>query len=214
MKQAKSQHLLRLLLVDFDGVMSNGKFYNTTLPEERSVARQAVAHIFSRENSKRLDDWMRGRYSFRQLHREIEQRTGIQADRLDALLIESVRRMPLNQPMLTFIKQLRQKGVIVSLFTNNMDIFDTVSRTFHQLDDHFDYIYSSSAHQRLKLEDNYMLTKASRDASANIGEIALVDDSQYSYDVATSFGVPTFLYTHYTDSQPAFEKWLSRKYTV
>lgn len=199
MKQVKPQ--LKLLLVDFDGVMSNGRFYNTTLPEEKSIAQQAVAHIFTRGNKNMLDSWMRGHYSFRQLHKEIEEKTGIHADELDKLLIESVQRMPLNQPMLSFIKQLRRKGIIVSLFTNNMDIFDTVSRTFYRLDDHFDYVYSSSAHNRLKLEDNYLLTKASKDASVNIGEIALVDDSQHSYDAATSFGVQTFLYAHYTGSQ-------------
>jgi len=122
--------------------------------------------------------------------------------------------MPLNQSMLSFVQRLRKAGVVVSLFTNNMDIFDTISRFHHKLDDHFDYIYSSSAYGQLKLENDVLIRKACQDAQADKDHTAFVDDSLSSFEAATQYGILTFLYADYDASQTAFEEWLLHKFSI
>lgn len=204
---------LALLLVDFDGVMSNGRFYNSTDVSEQEMGKKAVENIFTTENTQILNEWMRGKRSYKEMHDFVESRTDINARELDNLLEESVKRMPINQPLLRCIENLRKNGVTVSLFTNNMDIFDTVSRFHHELDNHFDHIYSSSAYGQLKLEDDVLLTRAMQEAGTDAEHTAFVDDAQSSHDAATGFGVATFIYKDYEDSQKGFEQWLEENYT-
>ncbi len=203
---------LKMLLVDFDGVMSNGRFYHSDIVAEKEMASSAAQAVFTAENSELLNDWMRGKVSYQDIHTLVEQKTGIKAENLDRLLQDSVKRMSMNHRMLTFTGKLRKKGVIVSLFTNNMDIFDSVSRWHHELDAYFDFIYSSSAYGQLKLENDTLLNRALDDAKAAKSEVAFVDDSRVAYDAATSFGISTFLYQDYTDSQAAFEAWIEKEY--
>ncbi len=203
---------LRLLLVDFDGVMSNGRFYHSEDKAEQHIGSQVVQNIFTSENTEILDDWMRGKRSYQEMHDMVEQKTGLDARKLDTLLEASVKRMPLNQPLIRFITKLRSFGVQASLFTNNMDIFDIVSRAHHHLDTHFDHIYSSSEFGQLKLENDQLLKRALHDAQTTMSHTAFVDDSQSSYDAATKYGVHTFLYKDYAASQADFEQWLSRSF--
>lgn len=134
-------------------------------------------------------------------------KNGIDANKLDELLVASVKRMSLNQSMLKFTQNLREQGVVISLFTNNMDIFDRVSRYHHQLDDYFDFIYSSSAYGQLKFETDAIILKACIDADVGMGDLMLVDDSPVSYETARKLDIPAFPYTDYTASQQPFETW-------
>jgi len=208
------RHQLKLLLVDFDGVMSNGRFYNAEDEEQAKMGVQAVQHIFAPGNSELLNDWMRGKLSYQSLHDLVEKKAGLSARQLDALLEESVKRMSLNQALLRYIGQLRSNGVVVSLFTNNMDVFDKVSRAHHKLDTYFDHIYSSSEQGQLKLEDDTLLLRVIQDAGTGIAHTAFVDDSTSSYEAATSYGVATCLYKDYTYSQKLFEAWLHKQFII
>lgn len=204
------KHKLQLLLVDFDGVMSNGRFYHSEDKAEKEMGNQAIQNIFTPKNTNLLNDWMRGACSYGEVHDLVEQETGIDARKLDELLESSVKRMSLNVALLSFIAKLRASGVRVSLFTNNMDIFDLISRSYHNLDEYFDFIYSSSKFGQLKLENENLLQRAIKDAKAHKRDTAFVDDSQLSYIAATGYGIDTFLYSNYDASQTEFEEWLSR----
>lgn len=87
---------LKLLLVDFDGVMSNDRFYNGSTETETQLGAQAIKHIFTSENIELLNDWMRGGISYQKLHDIIQSRSGIDARKLDSLLEASVQRMSIN----------------------------------------------------------------------------------------------------------------------
>jgi FMN phosphatase YigB (HAD superfamily) len=212
-KSDKTKKQLSLLLVDFDGVLSNGRFYYVPDQIRKEIGKAASEIIFSRENADLVDGWMRGEYHFKDVHDEVERQAGIDARLLDRILEESIGHMPLNPSLLRFVATLRSQGVVVSLFTNNMDIFDVISVRQHRLREHFDYIYSSSLHGQLKLENEVLLRKAASEAGAPLDTVVLVDDSPQSFTRATDYGVATFLYDQYEASQPAFETWLKRGYT-
>lgn len=203
---------LKLLLVDFDGVLSDGRFYYSPDPVQKELGDTAANVIFNAETDELVRQWMKGEYSYSDMHDIVERQTGVDARQLDRLLRESVKHMLLNHPLLSFIASLRSGGVAVSLFTNNMDIFDTVSRAHHQLDEHFDYIYSSSQYGQLKFENDILLQTAMRESGVEKEGIALVDDSRNSFKMATKYGIGVFLYDKYEESQPAFERWLEKGY--
>lgn len=209
----KTKKQLKLLLVDFDGVLSNGRFYHVPDQTRKEIGRAASEIIFDKENTALVDGWMRGEYGFKDVHDEVERRAGIDARLLDGLLEESIGHMSLNPSLLRFVATLRSRGVVVSLFTNNMDIFDVVSVRQHRLREHFDHIYSSSLHGQLKLENEVLLREAAGEVGASLDAVVLVDDSSQSFARATGYGVATFLYDQYEASQPAFETWLERGYT-
>jgi FMN phosphatase YigB (HAD superfamily) len=205
---------LQLLLVDFDGVLSNGRFYTSQIQQQRQLGLKVAQTIFAPRNQKLLNDWMRGDLTYHDVHDSVAASIGADARQLDRLLEDSVKRMPLNEPLLQFIGKLRSRGIRVSLLTNNMDIFDLVARAHHNLDTHFDHIYSSSAHGQLKLENDALITRAMQEAAADIRQTALVDDSTVSYELATGYGVSTFLYQDYLNSQADFEHWLEATYAI
>ncbi|NCD00432.1 MAG: hypothetical protein EOL95_12135 [Bacteroidia bacterium] len=205
---------LGLLLVDFDGVMSNSRFYETDALEDREFSDKAKEFIFSQENTVVLNSWMRGAICYQEVHRLAEQAKGLSAKRLDHLLHQSVINMDLNKLMLSYVKYLRENGVTVGLFTNNMDVFDSISRYHFNLDKYFNHIYSSSAYGQLKLENDTIIRKVIDDTHVHIDEVALVDDSQSSFDTATKYGIATFLYRNYKESQVEFETWIEKNYSL
>jgi FMN phosphatase YigB (HAD superfamily) len=209
------KHKLRLLLVDFDGVMSTGRFYQTNNDDDTQLGRMVGNEIFANSaNHELVRDWMCGRLSYQHVHSVIAKELNVEARLLDELLVKSVKAMTMSRQMIDYIQALRQRGVVVSLFTDNMDIFDQVAIAYHKLHNYFDYIYSSSTHGSLKLEDMTLLEKAMRDAGVKAPvELALVDDAPHNCQRVEEYGGRTFLYPNGDTAQAAFESWLTSTYT-
>lgn len=200
--------MIKLLLVDFDGVMSQGRFY-VGHPEAYTREFSHLQKVLFQENrDDLLKRWMRGKIDFRTLHRQIAQEVGIDPAIYDVALIESVRRMQLNERMLKTVQEVRATDVQVALFTDNMDIFDEVSVDHHKLADYFDAIYSSSQHGKMKVEDDSLFMRACREFSVEPMDVALVDDSRTSTEAVKGFGGYAFLYESYIDSHLEFTRWL------
>lgn len=200
--------MIKLLLVDFDGVMSTGRFYADYPVEYKEEFDHLLQSLFMSGEDSPLDDWMRGRIDYQTLHKHIAQKIKADPSHYDAALIESITRMKINQHMLYTVRKLRNAGIKVALFTNNMDIFDTFSVRHHQLQDHFDAIYSSSQHGKLKTEDDTLFAKACKEMAVRPDQVGLVDDSRDPIKSVAEFGGHTFLYENYTESHSAFEAWL------
>lgn len=200
--------MIKLLLIDFDGVMSKSKFYDSYPQEYKKEFEVLLKKLFMTPESDMLDSWMRGSTGYRSLHAEIANDPTI-ASVYDEALLKSVTTMQLNQQMLDSVRRVRNSGVKVALFTNNMDVFDDVTVKHFNLADQFDAIYSSSQHGKLKFEDNTLFAKAASDAGAMPHEVALVDDSISSVEAMKQLdGIP-FHYKNYTEDHPQFELWIS-----
>ncbi|HEU5121962.1 MAG TPA: HAD family hydrolase [Candidatus Saccharimonadales bacterium] len=203
---------LKLLLVDFDGVTSNGRFYRSSIESEKHLGKAAADYIFAPRNSELVRKWMRGELTYDQVHDIVENEVGIDARLLDNILERSIEYMPINRPLLNLVETLRTNGVTVGLFTDNMDVFDKISTAHHMLNKRFDAIYSSSKYGQLKLENETLLHTAIEEAGAELESTALVDDSPRSYNRARQYGLATYLYGDYEQSQKEFEAWLKQNY--
>lgn len=201
--------MIKLLLVDFDGVMSIDKFYADhpkKFEEEFAHLRSA---LFMNPEDNLLDEWMRGRLAYHELHKKIAEKKHINPAIYDAALIKSIAAMKLNRHMLDTVRKLRASGVKVVLFTNNMDIFNDVTVDLFGLGELFDDIYNSSDHGKLKFEDDSLFKRALSEAGVQADEAALVDDSTHSIESMHALGGQAFHYVDYTESHPAFEEWLA-----
>jgi FMN phosphatase YigB (HAD superfamily) len=196
----------KVLLVDFDGVVSNGRFYESTLSESADHALFIQKHLFSPENEQLIREWMRGKRSYEEIHEMIRQDLDLPRDVLDRLLVQSVKEFTLNTALLQHIARLRKNDWSVYLYTDNMDIFDRVSVSHFGLDRHFDAIYSSSAYGYLKFENDRLLTILKTEQGITQEPIYLVDDK--IHQVALDAGLHFF---HYKDwsMQNTFEQWIA-----
>lgn len=186
--------MIKLLLVDFDGVMSQGRFY-TGHPE---AYKQEFAYLqkvlFEENRDNLLNHWMRGKIDFRTLHARIAGEIDVDPAIYDTALIESVKHMQLNTHMLETVRKVRAAGVQAALFTDNMDIFDEVSVPHHKLANQFDAIYSSSQYGKLKVEDDSLFIRICKEHLAKPSEAALVDDSLKPTEALNRLGGQAFLY--------------------
>lgn len=196
-----------VLLVDFDGVLSNGKFYESISRKNNGLTRHIQSYLFSPERDELVKEWMRGKYSYEQIHQIASKDIQVQEDELNQLLARSVKEFTLNMPLLDHIARLRKNEWSVYLYTDNMDIFDRVSVPYFDLEERFDAIYSSSDYGHLKFEDASLLSILKNEQAITQETIYLVDDKVHQE--AIKAGVYSF---HYTDwsLQSDFEKWLGQ----
>ena len=191
-----------VLLVDFDGVVSNGKFYDG---QDMTLARKVQQYLFSPQQSNFVRDWMRGIYSYEVVNQKVGDTMGLTADVLNDLLEQSVKEFQLNNPLLHFVAKLRQSEWLVYLYTDNMDIFDRVTVSYFDLGKYFDAIYSSSAYGTLKFEDSSLFTRLKSEQNINNGRFYLVDDKIPA--IVEELGIKPFHYKDWSD-QGEFEQWL------
>lgn len=199
--------MIKLLLVDFDGVMSKSKFYDSYPQEYKKEFGILLKQLFMSPESGLLDSWMRGSIGYKDLHAKIADNPTV-ASVYDETLLNSITAMQLNREMLDTVRRVRDSGVKVALFTNNMDVFDDITVKHFNLVNHFDAIYSSSQHGKLKFEDDTLFVKAASNAGATPSEVALVDDSMSSIEAMKQLGGVSFHYKDYTENHPQFESWI------
>ena len=199
--------MIKLLLVDFDGVMTKSKFYDAYPQKNKKEFDTLLKQLFMSQESDLLDPWMRGQIGYKEMHAKIADNPKI-ASIYDEALLQSIVTMQLNQKMLDTVRRVRDSGIKVALFTNNMDVFDTITVKYFNLSEHFDAIYSSSQHGKLKFEDGTTFIKAASSVGATASEIALVDDSVDSINAMKQLGGAAFHYKNYTEDHAQFESWI------
>jgi FMN phosphatase YigB (HAD superfamily) len=199
--------VIKILLVDFDGVMSKSKFYDGYPEEYEKEFSNLLKQLFESSESGLRDSWMRGAVRYSDVHAAIANDPKI-ASIYDEVLVESVKNIKLNQTMLRTVCRVRDAGVRVALFTDNMDVFDDIAVGHFRLLDHFDAVYSSSQHGKLKFEDDSLFRKAASSVDANPEEVALVDDSTRSMNAMEQLGGKWFHYANYDRDHPLFEAWI------
>lgn len=170
--------MLKTILFDFDGVLSNGRFYSTLAKSNPKAYAKITKAIFGKHNQKVVRTWMRGKISFEQLHRRFTKEIGIPVSLLNRALIDSVIKIKLNQNLMTFVTEARSRNITTAIFTDNMDIFDNLFVPYNDLQSKFDYIFSSSTEGRLKLDDKALfLRNVLKKVGSKPENTLLVDDS-------------------------------------
>lgn len=195
----------KTLLVDFDGVISNGKFYDSKVLGRNELSQTVQRYLFAPDQDALIQDWMRGVRTYQEVHEQVSAALDIPLHELDTFLEQSVKEFVFNHSLLDYIDTLRRTGWKVYLYTDNMDIFDKLTVPYHGLQEYFDAIYSSSAYGCLKFEDPTLFSLLKQEQGISHQQVYLVDDKVHS--LALQLGIKAFQYDDWS-RQKEFETWL------
>jgi FMN phosphatase YigB (HAD superfamily) len=204
---------LSLILFDFDGVLSDGRFYSELKDTHPDIHEKIIELLFSKENWPQISEWMRGNLSYEEIHNSISQKIGKEADWLNAALVESVKNMPLNEDLVNFTTNVKKLGIKTAVFTDNMDVFDRVFVEHSNLLNTFDHVFSSSDFGALKLDDGAKFFKHALSTSdCTNGDFLFLDDSIKIKDLTESLGGTFYNYNIYNSKHDEFEEWFKQTY--
>lgn len=138
----------KVIFIDWDGTVSNSRFWHRWIGTERYELIQRV--LFTKEQDL-LNDWMTGFVSFATVLKYVESQTGIPYKELEEELIYSSEHMDfINPKTIELISKLRNKGVKAVIATDNMDVFRHWTVPALQLEQLFDGILVSDTRGALK----------------------------------------------------------------
>lgn len=183
-----------MVLFDFDGVLSKSRFYTTI--KDNKLKEKVRNKIFSKDYWPIVSDWMRGKLSYQQIHRDIAPELNIQSQLLDQELINSAKLVKIDKNLVRFALELKKNHVKTAIFTDNMDVFDQIIVKHNNLDRLFDLIISSSAYGALKTDNSgELLKKVIKEQDLRPEEVLLVDDSENIGKIMKSIGGSFYLFS-------------------
>ncbi len=183
------------ILFDFDGVLCRDRFYTHTLiPEYQSIVDWIQKHIFG--DAELCARWMRGEIDSRGINNTIATACGVESGWLHTQFLESVRKMKLDEQVVSLVKELKIKGIKVGLVTNNMDVFSEITVANHKLSKLFEVIVNSSDYGMLK-KDNYgeLFDVVLAQLNEDVQNTLMIDDSSAVVELYRKKGGEGFLYT-------------------
>jgi FMN phosphatase YigB (HAD superfamily) len=193
----------RVVLFDFDGVLSRGYFYSGLKKDAPLVYNFIEENVFGSLSGK-MDQWMKGQLTWVQINQLIAQETEFDEQKLYEHLVGSIRRMKIEQRLLELSSQLQEKGVKVGLVTDNMDIFNEVTIQHHKLAEFFPVIINSCDYGLLKHEKEGELFEIALEKLQHnsFEEALLIDDSQRIVQVFQNKGGSIYTYINYEQFEP------------
>ncbi|HSQ97111.1 MAG TPA: HAD family hydrolase [Rickettsiales bacterium] len=208
--------MIKLILSDFDGVLSNVDrdfittgFY-TTIRNENPELMQNIGNFLFKSSSGHINRaWMQGEISYKELNTLMARKFNTTENYLNKHLIESVKKMKLNESLINFYQKQRLEGIKVCIMSDNMDIFSEVSIKHFNLDKYFDKIYNSADVKQLKRDKNCELAKRiTNEFGYENKDVLVIDDSEKLLGELNEYDFKTFLYNNKTQDQ--FENWFAK----
>lgn len=189
----------QVVLFDFDGVLSRGRFYSgTLLPDYKNVYDWLQSNIFG--DKELVKRWMRNQVNSQIINELIAKKTGIDYELLNKLFRQSIIQLELDQEIISLAKSMKLAGNKIGLVTDNMDIFTEITVPHHQLDSIFDVIINSADYGILKKEENGRLFDIALNVLGNkIENSLMIDDCESTIDLFKQKGGHGFHYQNISD---------------
>ncbi len=163
-----------LLFIDFDGVLSYGKFWSELHPD----AYNNVSNFVFKENKELVKEWMRGKYSSEEIHRIICEELSLPYIDTFELFKQGCTNFQISEKLIAQLKKLKEQYYLI-LRTDNMDSFDRFTLPANKvLTEVFDEIHNSYQLGYLKLESNFYEDMAHQ-KGLKFSEATLIDDSPH-----------------------------------
>lgn len=190
---------------DFDGVWSTDVFYKSLEKTHPFVWNFIQTKIWGEGGEGRVEKWMRGELTMNDINRYICDGTGIRFDMLTKIFLEDVAQMETEVRHIPIVQAVKAQGIKVGMITNNMDVFDTVTRLRLKLDDLFDHVCNSFTYKKLKREGLFDIAMRALDVNT-YNTTLLIDDSPRARASFESRGGHTYPYTTFED----FKMWADK----
>lgn len=190
----------KTVIFDFDGVLGHDRFYTNLKTTYPNVSEFIETRVFTK-NSEMVNNWMRGKLTMLDINRYISTNTNIDFELLNALFIESVKAMTIDQRMLDLARNFTQQGKNIALVSNNMDVFTDITVKRLQLDKVFPVIINSFDYGLLKHDDNARLydIAMTKLGVSSYQDALLIDDSSKAREVFAAKGGNVYAFENYND---------------
>lgn len=199
----------KVVLFDFHNTLSNGSFY---IVSGKKTGAEINKKIFSAKNYENLKEWMRGEINYKVFNKIVSKQTGVSANKLNELLIVSMKQFKYNTRLLNFAGEIKKKGVITAIITDNMDVFEKHIASDKDFAANFDYIFSSSRFGLLKDDSEGKFFKvALKELGVEIENCLLIDDSKKTCELFEKNGGSAYCYDDYANGFLNFINWYENK---
>lgn len=181
---SKANDKPQALFVDFDGTLTNGRFWETMQPE---IFGKINSFLFGQKNPL-VDKWLRGQVCAEYVTQAVADRFQLNYDELWANLVHDCENRTFKKNILPKLRTLRDQMWVV-MMTDNMDVLSRFTVPGRQLDLVFHRIVSSHETGRLKKDRRGLtLWKTADELGLSPKECVLIDDSRVVCELFDSLG--------------------------
>lgn len=194
-------------MFDFSGVLSRGLFYIGLKQADPERFAQLQAEIFA-PPSTLCDRWMRNELTRRDINRHLSRKLNMPEAKLNRYLLDSVQRMPLDENLISWAKELKTAGRSIAIVTDNMDTFSAYTVPALRLDKIFPIIINSADYGFLKKENGLKLFRIALEKlrQRDFATTLLIDDSKRTCDLFQQAGGQAVVYRDFSDVTPWRDK--------
>jgi len=163
-----------ILFVDFDGTICHDRYWRS-LPHSYHGKVQTL--LFGTD-TKRVNDWMRGRYTAEEINQLVAKTMDFPYEELWELFVNDCESMEVSVDTLERLSALRDRYTVI-LITGNMDSFSRFTAPALNLDKYFDYISNSYYEGKHKTDnDGEIFTEYATKYGVPLNECFVIDDSK------------------------------------
>ncbi len=184
-----------ILFCDFDGTICHDRYWSS-LPAEQY---DQVQKLLFRDDTSRVNDWMRGKYTAEQINEWLSEQTGMPYKELWGVFVADCESMKVSTETLEKLSSLRDHYTVI-LMTGNMDSFSRFTAPILRLQNYFDQI-SNSYHEGKHKTDNggEIFKEYTGRLGVPLSECVVLDDSQSVCDTFELLGGKAYRVTSEKD---------------
>ena len=197
------------ILWDFDGVWSEDVFYKSLSKTHPHVWDFIQTKVWGPEGEGKVEKWMRGQLAMNDINRFISEGTGMDFNTLTMIFLDDVLKMEMETRHIPIVRAVKAQGMKVGMVTNNMDVFDSVTRVNQKLDNLFDGVFNSFTFKKLKGEGLFDIAMQAL-GNPKYDTTLLIDDSPRARAGFESRGGHTYSYTTFDD----FKSWADKNLMI
>lgn len=197
--------MIKIVIFDADGVIINGKRFGDILERDYSVDKEKEHEFFSGI----FQDCLIGKADLKQSVAPYLPSFGWKGTVDEFLEYWFTTEYELNQPLIAYIRTLRERGIWCVLATNNEKYRVQYMLEHMGFDGVFDKVYAS-AHLGLKKPAVEFFAKVVQDMQALEDEVVFWDDDQENIAGAQAYGIHAEFYTDYD----SFTRVMKEKYAL
>lgn len=190
---------------DFDGVWSKDVFYKSLAKDRPQLWEFIQTSLWKPTRDKRIEKWMKGQLTMDDINKYISRGSGVSFEELTQIFLKDAAKMDIETRHIPIVRALKNRGIKVGMITNNMDVFDVVTKPRLKLDKLFDGVFNSFSHKKLKADGLFDIAVQALN-NADYKTALMIDDSPRARGIFEAKGGSVYAY----DGFERFKKWVGK----
>lgn len=181
---------MKAILFDFDGVLTTDKYGSDSILRYLSENSGVSIDVLKKEYYKVNKGLLYGQYAHKDIWEEFCNNVGAHID--FQILIDSFTHTPIDQNMLSVVKQLKENYLIGLITDNKVDRIKTILN-YNSLNDLFDVV-TVSAQCKCGKTDRKIFDITLDRLNVKANECVFIDNSEKNLAVPSEMGITTILF--------------------